>query len=599
MTLLNDENPLRRPSRRSLLGGGLSLTLAGLGLSACSNDGGDAPSAEEAGPFPENWDDADAWTMDVFDGLANQMGEQPGWFGYMIDQNFNATLNVIAPNVAGGGDTLYNTRVAAGNLGDLIVTDVGERSTELVEGGLLADISGYYANMEHAPRFDAAVQHINESYDGIYVLPTQVSEIKPTEPSEGVDPTFGPFLRWDLYKEAGYPEIGTLEDLLPVLKDMQDAQPTAENGKKVYGLSLFADWDGNMMNNAKQPTCFYGYDEVGFVLARNDGSDYQSILDSDGEYVRVLRWFYEANQLGIVDPESTTQNYDTLYAKMQAGQVLFSFWPWQGQTAFNTESNMAAGKGFMIAPLQDMNIFSYGASIYGGSQVFAVGADAADQQRAAAMIDWLYSPDGVNANSSQTMGAAGPQGLTWDLNADGLPELNEFGRQALLSGEAAAVPDEWGGGNYLDGVSWLNVTSVLGNDLNPDTGYPYNFKMWETYLDSVANPLTEDWAAQMGGAQTTMEYLTSNEKLAVAPGASYVAPEDSSEVETIRNQVKSEIVTASWKMAFASSESEFDSLLESLQSTADGLGFQKVLEVDMQNAKDQDALRQEIAEQYG
>ncbi len=97
-----------------------------------------------------------------------------------------------------------------------------------------------------------------------------------------------------------------------------------------------------------------------------------------------------------------------------------------------------------------------------------------------------------------------------------------------------------------------------------------------------------------------MEYLTANDKLAVAPpGASYVAPEDSSEIETIRNQVKSEIVTASWKMAFASSESEFESLLESLQSTADGLGYEKVLEVDMQNAKDQDALRQEVAEQYG
>ena len=33
--------------------------------------------------------------------------------------------------------------------------------------------------------------------------------------------------------------------------------------------------------------------------------------------------------LGILDPESTTQNYDTLYSKMQAGQVLFSFWPWR------------------------------------------------------------------------------------------------------------------------------------------------------------------------------------------------------------------------------------------------------------------------------
>jgi multiple sugar transport system substrate-binding protein/putative aldouronate transport system substrate-binding protein len=588
-------SPLLRtsPSRRTVLGGGLSLALAGLGLSACSS-GGDSEVAE--GPFPESWDEE--LTVDVFDGLANQMGNQPGWFGHMVREQFALTLNVIAPNVAGGGDTLYNTRVAAGDLGDIILTDVGQKLDELVDGGLLADLTPYYEHMTSASRFDDAVQKASEGKDGIYAIPTQVSSIKPTEPSEGIDPTFGPFLRWDLYKEVGYPEIGTLEDLLPVLKSMQDAQPTTDGGERTYALSLFSDWDGNFMNNAKQPCCYYGYDEVGFVLAKADGSDFQSILDADSLYVRVLRWFFEANRLGIVDPESTTQNYDTLFSKIQADRVLFSFWPWQGQAAYNTEANIAEGKGFMIAPMADQRIFSYGASIYGAEQVFAVGADAEDPQRAAAFIDWLYSSAGVYANSSQTMGAAGPQGLTWELNADGAPELTDFGRQALL-GDGAEVPAEWGGGDYIDGSSWLNVTTVLGNDIDPETGAPYNYKMWETYQASVSNPLVEDWAGRMGGAATTMEYLTANDMIAVAPGASYVAPEDSSEVDTIRNQVKAVIVENSWKMAFAADEAEFEALLEGLQSTADGLGYQTVLEVDMANAKEQATLREEVAAEFG
>ncbi|MFC0672601.1 ABC transporter substrate-binding protein [Brachybacterium hainanense] len=581
--------------RRSVLTGGLTLTLSGLGLTACS--GGDTGAGSgPAEPFPTSWDDA--LTVDVFDGLANQMGEQPGWFGHLVSTEFNLTLNVIAPNVAGGGDTLYNTRVSAGDLGDLVLTDQGQKLTDLVEGGLLQDISGWYANMTSSARFDEAVQKVNEDFDGIYAIPTQVSTIKPSEPSEGIDPTFGPFVRWDLYAKAGYPEIPTLEDLLPVLKAMQDAQPTAENGKKTYGLSLFKDWDGNFMNNAKQPCCYYGYDELGFVLAKADGSDFQSILDPDGLYVRVLKLFFGANQMGIVDPDSTTQNYDTLFSKMQAGQVLFSFWPWQGQAAYNTEKNMAEGKGFMIAPLADQKIFSYGASVYGGQQVFGVGANAEDPARTAAFIDWLYSSPGVYANSSQTMGAAGPKGLTWDLDADGKPALNDFGRQVLL-GDGGTVPEDWGGGTYADGVSWLNVTTVLGNDVDPDTGAPYNYKMWETYQATAANPLTEDWAGRMGGAATTMDYLRSSDMLAVAPGASYVAPEDSSEISTIRNQVKAVIVEASWKMSFAKDQAEFDALLEDLRTTADGLGYQKVLEVDMANAKEQDALRQEVLAQFG
>lgn len=587
--------PALTPRRRSVLGGGLSLALLGLGLSACSSDKG-ASSTEDAGPFPTSWDEQ--LTVDVFDGLANQMGEQPGWFGHLMKQDFALTLNVIAPNVAGGGDTLYNTRVAAGDLGDVVLTDVGQKLDELVDGGLLADLTPYYEHMSSAARFDTAVQKVNDGKEGIYAIPTQVSGLKPTEPSEGIDPTFGPFLRWDLYKEVGYPEIGTLEDLTGVLEKMQKAMPTGDNGKKVYALSLFKDWDGNFMNNAKQPCCYYGYDEVGFVLAAADGSDFQSILDPDGLYVRTLRWFFAMNQKGLVDPDSTTQNYDTLYSKIQSGNVLFSFWPWQGQAAFNTEDHMADGKGFMLAPLDDQKIFSYGASIYGAGQVFAVGSQADDPQRAAAFIDWLYSPAGVYANSSQTMGAAGPQGLTWDLNGDEKPELTDFGRKALL-GDGADVPSDWGGGKYADGASWLNVTTVLGNDEDPDTGYPYNYKMWETYQDSVANPLTEDWAGKMGGAATTMEYLTTNDQVAVAPGASYVAPQDSSEIETIRNQVKAVIVQSSWKMAFAVSESDFDALLEDLTSTAEGLGYQKVLDVDMANAKEQDKERKAVAEKYG
>ncbi len=92
-----------------------------------------------------------------------------------------------------------------------------------------------------------------------------------------------------------------------------------------------------------------------------------------------------------------------------------------------------------------------------------------------------------------------------------------------------------------------------------------------------------------------MDYLKAEDKVMVAPGASYTAPADTSEIETLRNQVKAIIVQESWKMSFASSDAEFESLLAGMQETAKGLGYDQVLEVDMANAKEQDALRQESA----
>ena len=569
----------------------LGMTLLG-SLAGC---GGAAESDTDAASSESGYDET--ITIDVYNGLANYMGMQEGWFAKIVRDKFNMELNIIAPNVAGNGDTLYQTRTAAGDLGDLIIVDNGQQYNELVEAGLLTDASEYYETMENVQRFDAAVQNLNKDADGLYGFPTSVSTLKATDPSEGLDPTFGAYVRWDLYGEQGYPEIGTLEDLLPVIQKMQEANPTTDSGKKVYGFSLFSDWDGNMMNAGKQLVTYYGYDESGFVLAKADGSDYQSILDSDSEYIRALKFYFQANQMGLVDPESTTQNYDTLFAKFQEGQVLFSWWPWLGQAAFNTTTNLNEGKGFMLAPIQDQKIFSYGAEVYGGKQFIGIGSNAEDPERIAAFIDWLYSSEGVLANSSQTSGSSGPEGLTWEMK-DGEPVLTEFGKQALLDGDGD-VPEEYGGGSYKDGVSALNVNTVLPIDINPDTGFPYAYTMWESYQNETTDPVKEDWSKNMGGAESTIGYLEENDQLLVAPGASYVAPEDSSEISTLRNQAKATIIEYSWRMVFAKDEAEFDQLLKEMQETADGLGYQTVLEFDMNNAKDQNEKRIEVAKEFG
>lgn len=569
----------------------LGMTLLG-SLAGC---GGAAESETDAASSESGYDET--ITIDVYNGLANYMGMQEGWFAKIVRDKFNMELNIIAPNVAGNGDTLYQTRTAAGDLGDLIIVDNGQQYNELVEAGLLTDASEYYETMENVQRFDAAVQNLNKDADGLYGFPTSVSTLKATDPSEGLDPTFGAYVRWDLYGEQGYPEIGTLEDLLPVIQKMQEDNPTTDSGKKVYGFSLFSDWDGNMMNAGKQLVTYYGYDESGFVLAKADGSDYQSILDSDSEYIRALKFYFEANQMGLVDPESTTQNYDTLFAKFQEGQVLFSWWPWLGQAAFNTTTNLTEGKGFMLAPIQDQKIFSYGAEVYGGKQFIGIGSNAEDPERIAAFIDWLYSSEGVLANSSQTSGSSGPEGLTWEMK-DGEPVLTEFGKQALLDGDGD-VPEEYGGGSYKDGVSALNVNTVLPIDINPDTGFPYAYTMWESYQNETTDPVKEDWSKNMGGAESTIGYLEENDQLLVAPGASYVEPEDSSEISTLRNQAKATIIEYSWRMVFAKDEAEFDQLLKEMQETADGLGYQTVLEFDMNNAKDQNEKRIEVAKEFG
>lgn len=573
----------------------LCTVMAASLLTGCGGD--DKKSADNKGSKDGNYEEF--ITVDVYDEFANYQGVQSGWFAKIVKDKFNMELNIIAPNVAGGGQTLYQTRSAAGELGDLVLVNTSNgKLNDLVSSGLIMDCTDLMDGKDIVENYGEAIDVTNEGLpeEGMFAFPNSVSTDAATESSEGLEPTFGPYIRWDYYKELGYPKMENLDDFLDVLEDMQKLAREKEGSEDIYAISLFKDWDDNMMNNAKQPACMYGYDEVGFVLSKADGTEEQSILDDDSIYMDVLDFFYEANQRGLVDPDSTTQNYDTWSAKYTDGKVLYCPWPWVGQNLYNTAENKAAGKGFMMAPVEDMQIFSYGSCPEGNStQVIAIGSNAEDPQRMADFIDWLYSPEGIELNG-QANGAAGIKGLTWDINEDGKPELTDFGKKALPMNDVA-VDEEYGGGNWKDGVSALNFKTVNLQDIDPNTGEAYDYLTWETTLEDNKTALDEDWSTYMG-ADTTMEYLEKNDKILVAPGSSYSVPEADSNITTVRGQCKSAIVDGSWKMIFAKDDAEFNSLKKDMQKTAKGLGYDDVLKVDMKNAADQTAARKASAEKY-
>lgn len=537
--------------------------------------------------------------VDVFDSPANYQGIQSGWFAKIVKDKFNMELNIIAPNVAGGGDTLYEIRSAAGDLGDLIILDSGSgKLQDAVTAGILMDMSGLLAGKE-IMQYETAIRALNDGIgqeNCIYAIPSSVSNNTPLTPSESLELSYGTYVRWDLYERLDYPGMETLEDLLPVLKQMQELEPYSESGKPTYAFSFFKDWDGNLMNAAKQPACLYGYDESGFVLARADGTDYQSIIDEDSLYIRSLKLFFEANRLGLVDPESPVQNYETVFEKYVDGQILFSIWPWLGQSAYNTLNHKEQGKGFMLAPIDDMQIYSYGCNPDGNQKsVIGIGSNAQDPERLADFIDWLYSPEGIMMNGAQMSGGtAGPEGLTWEMTPEG-PELTEFGVQALLNG-TAVVPEEWGGGIWSEGGSALNYKPVAQCEISPD-GYAYAFELWDSVRDMEATALDLAWRSYMQ-AESTMDYLAQHDMIVVAAGHPGSIDTESTDITTMRSQCKAVIVDYSWQMIFAEDEETFYKLLGEMQTKAVSLGYNTVYKLDLNRAKKQYKERQKAVEKY-
>jgi multiple sugar transport system substrate-binding protein/putative aldouronate transport system substrate-binding protein len=535
--------------------------------------------------------------VDVFDSLANLQGIQSGWFAKIVKDKFNMELNIIAPNVAGGGETLFDVRSASGSVGDLIICGTLNGDFQgLVDEGLVLDMSEMLEGKD-IMRYQSAISSLNEklTQNGIYAIPSEISSMTSVESSDGLELTYGPYLRWDIYASIGYPQMSTLEDLLSVLKEMQTVLPYTDSGNATYGFSFFKDWDANMMTGAKQPACFYGYDEIGFVLAKADGTDYQNIVASDSLYMRNLRLYNKANQMGLVDPDSSTQNYSELALKYKDGSILYSPWPWQCQSEFNTKDNTEQGKGYMLAPIDDMQIFSYGCNQTGNQKVvIAIGSQAEDPQRLADFIDWLYSPEGILISSAQNSGgAAGPEGLTWEMGDDG-PYLTDFGRKAFYE-NGAEVPEEWGGGTWEDGVSQLNYEPVSLSDKDPN-GYTYTYTLWDSVLESEYTPLDIDWRTHLStDAISTHEYLEENNMIIVAPGTSYVESDESSDIKTIRSLCRKLIVDYSWKMVFAASDDAFNNLYQEMMKKLKAFNYEAVLAKDMQDAKAQDTARKEAA----
>ena len=549
-----------------------------------STGSGDSALTEGKQKYPESI------TIDVFDTQANFMGEQTGWFAKVVEDKFNMKLNIISSNV--GGDALFQTRSANGNLGDLILTNSsGGRLADLVQADLVLDMTDYIADCENLQKYMDAIENTsalaNEA--GIWAVPSEISSLSPTEASEATEPTNAFSIRFDLYEEIGMPEIETLEDLLPVMQQMVEVAGTSDSGKDVYAFSCFADWDGDIMQNAGAFPALFGWDFQGFAMYDVSDKSYPivSVIDDDSFYVRSLRFLYTANQMGLVDPESTTQNFDTLSSKIADGAVLYGWWPWLGTGYYNSSDHTSEGKGFASIVVNEMKCSAFGAYAVGNNgNSIMVGSKAQDPQRMVDFIDWLYSPEGIEMSCSQVGGSCGPEGLTWEMDENGNPVLTEFGIRAFIDQEdGLQVPSEWGGGGWTDGISQLNYQAIGVSDINEETGMCYNYTKWDDYIDRTQTKLSVDWQ-EWTGYKTSLEYFAANDWLAIRQGTNYSAPDYSTEVNAIKDQVKQIIVDYSWRMVFANSDEEFDAMLKEMQDTCIGLGYDQVYEVDVQNVKD-------------
>jgi putative aldouronate transport system substrate-binding protein len=519
-------------------------------------------------------------TIDILDNAANYQGEQTGWFGKVVKDKFNLTLNILAPQIS--GDSLYKTRAAAGNLGDLVIID-NSQLKDCIQSGLVMDISDMIKNYPNLMKYYSHFEYFNANFDKtinpkglIYGLPTYEADTSPTAYSQNMAYS-SPILPWDYYSGVGNPTMNNLNDLLDTLKKMQDKYPKTKDGKPIHAITLWKDWDGTIMENVRWLCNWYGYQkpaETSSVLL-NAAGNVQQVTDDNGVYRKILKFYFDANQKGLVDPDSASQDWNKVSEKLTNKQVLLLWYSWQ--TGFyNTIERGKNKDGNVFVPISDIKILQEGDAYYGDGRVFAIGSKAKDPKRIMEFLDWYVSPEGLRYLS------AGIEGFNYEKTTDGKFKFTDKGQTAFTNN--LPVPEANGGGGFKDGQSAIN-SMIMGDFCkDPDTGEFYNPNYWSSTIEANKTALTNEWM-QKYQAKNSVDYLKKNNMIDIVPNVNASFETDSSDIKNKRSQCQQLVVNTSWKMVFAKNENEFNQLWEKMKTDLAGLGWNDLVSTDTARCK--------------
>lgn len=557
------------------------LFIASVGLAGCGSGSNEEPGTDTK--TSENntaIDHSKPLTITVFDNAANYQGEQTGWYGKLLKDKFNLTLNILAPQVA--GDQLYKTRSAAGNLGDLLIID-NSQLEELIPAGLIMDLTDRVKNTKYLSQYvDNHFKPFNEAFDKvnpdgkIYALPTFTADTSPTTFSED-QPYSSPILPWDYYKGVGAPKLNNLTDLLNVLKKMQEKYPKTPDGKPIVPITLWKDWDGGGMENVRWLSNWYGYEQPDgtSTLQLNAKGDIVPLIDDNSMYKKILQFYFTANQMGLIDPDSASQDWNKVSEKLTNKQVLLLWYSWQ-RGFYNSIERGKNGDGYVSVPIADSRIIQTSDAYYGNGRVFAIGSKAKNPERIMEFLDWSVSPEGLRYYTN------GFEGFNYEKTDDGKFKLTETGQTAFQKN--TPVPDQYGGGGYQDGQSKINSMIMSDFVKDPDTGEFYNNNYWSSTIEANKTALTTDWQKTYDAKNAT-DYYMKNKMIDIVPNINTSFGVDSSDIKNKRSQISDYVKNASWKMVFAKDQAEFDQLWAKMKTDVAGLGWNDVLAADTAKAQ--------------
>ena len=371
----------------------------------------------------------------------------------------------------------YDAALANGNLPDIVST--ANNLAKILDNGLALDAEPYLK--EYVPNLlkgDAGLTYkvitqLMGDGDGFFFFPDRIGY-------NGVGYSNAPYnrgyvVRWDYYRELGYPPINSEDDYLDVLQRMHANHPFTEEGYPTY---LFGS-----NNHAGYSTAFraevsldywaaYKYQNSIFTNEVFDG-----YTDPDHSmWWTSMKWFnrlYRAGaEDGSFDMELFTQTSDQYEAKCARGQYLGLH---QGKDTLyqaKVSENPDTLAGYGTVPTAATNMYTNVYQLLGNGSMYMwfISANSPHWEAALKLFNYMCDLDFLREI------AMGEKGVTWDYGEDGVPRMTEYGREQLDAYRTGKA----GADNYY--VQWGSYSALPGrwpmlrdNMTHPD-GYSLDFE---------------------------------------------------------------------------------------------------------------------------
>ena len=370
----------------------------------------------------------------------------------------------------------YAAGLSSGNLPDIVFTR--NNLSTILEYGVALDVDPYLE--EYCPNFMKGDMKL--SYDvmkqlegednGFYFLPTKIGYN-----GVGYDnktPQRGYIVRWDYYKELGYPPINNEDDYLNVLLQMHENHPYTEEGYPtyLYGTDNFSGYDTAFRAELSLDYWVaYKYQNNIFTNEIYDG--YTDPAHS--KWWSSMKWqnkLYRAGkENGSYDTELFTQSLEQFDAKVKNGQYLGLHATKESLYNEKVKKDPGTLAGYAAVPTAATNYYT---NVYqllgnGSDYMWFISANTPHMEEALRVFNYLCDPDFLREL------CMGRQGETWDYDSNGIPRMNGYGREQLAAYKAGKAGEDnyftrWGTFNKMPS----NWPLLRDNTMHPD-GYPIDF----------------------------------------------------------------------------------------------------------------------------